>query len=75
MGWIDPRFVAHQRKRFLRHDWERYIRPDWERFMRPDWRDPKYWEGGVPPAHLVELADRNARRRTSAPPRTIPRKS
>lgn len=63
MAWIDPRFVEHQRKRFLRHDWERYMRHDWERFMAPDWRDPKHWDGGVPPAHLVELADRNARHR------------
>jgi hypothetical protein len=30
--------------------------------MRPDWRDPKFWHGGLPPAHLVELADCNARR-------------
>jgi hypothetical protein len=62
MDYINPRYLAHQRKRFLRQDWERYLRPDWERYMRPDWRDPKYWEGGVPRAHLVELADRNARR-------------
>jgi hypothetical protein len=71
MAWIDPRYVEHQRKRFLRHDWERYIRPDWERFMRPDWRDPKYWEGGVPPAHLIELAERNARRKPAPLPQDI----
>jgi hypothetical protein len=62
MDYINPRHVQYQAKRFIRQDWQRYMRPDWVRFMRPDWRDPKFWHRGLPPAHLVELADCNARR-------------
>jgi hypothetical protein len=62
MSYVHPGYLAHQAKRWQRHDWRRWLRHDWERFMLPDWRNPKNWEGGVVPAHLLELADGNRRK-------------
>ena len=35
MGWINPLYEEHQRKRWLRNNWQLWVREDAHRFVKP----------------------------------------